>query len=75
MIQLFEGSGGFTVRVTNGDRVTNLECTQYEITRCGVPWFDLDAAMRDAERIDEREHAEMIDTSTPGRAGEGDEND
>ncbi len=49
MIEINEGQGGWTIRVTNGDDIKNFECSQYTTRQNGVNWFDLDRAMRDAE--------------------------
>lgn len=54
MITLHEGNGGFTIEVKNGKHIRRFECASYIVIRRGIPWFDLDAAMRDAKKYDKQ---------------------
>jgi hypothetical protein len=55
MIKVNEGLGGWTITVTNGGKVTRLECSQYIVKRHGVNWYDLDKAMKDARELDAKQ--------------------
>jgi hypothetical protein len=53
MIELFEGNGGWTIKVKNFGKTITIGCMQYAIKDArGVTWFDLHRAMRDAEALD-----------------------
>ena len=58
MIRIYEGLGGWTIRViNNGYEQKSFECSQYIVKRCGINWFDFDAAMKDAEKLDKKQQA------------------
>lgn len=54
MIKVYEGLGGWTIKVVKGKKVVKeYECTQYTVVdKHGINWFDIDAAMNDAEEYD-----------------------
>lgn len=52
MIITHEGLGGWTIEVVNGKKSRKFECSQYTRKHGAYIYFDIDAAMRDAEALD-----------------------